>query len=135
MEAVEEFLGLDIGSQRIGVARGSSAARMAEPIITLKAAEAVEKIKDLAKEHKAAGIVVGLPRSLEGNETEQTILVRTWVDAAKKSLNIPFYWQDEALTTHKALEAGADKSNVDALAAAIVLQDFLDGLETGRTHV
>ena len=129
----EEFLGLDIGDKRIGVARGSSIARLAEPLVVLPASKAIGDLQKLIDQHKPAGIVVGLPRSLNGEETQQTAHVRAWVDHAKKTLKQTFYWQDEALTSHEALtKHGAQKANVDALAAAVILQDFLSGSEAQR---
>ncbi len=132
---MEEFLGIDVGSKRIGVARGSTAAKIAEPLVTLEANEAVPKLKSLAKDRQVAGIVVGLPRNMKGEETAQTTEVRLWVDRAKESIDLPFFWQDESLTSQKALEAGAGKADIDALAAAIILQDFLDGAGDGRQSV
>ncbi|HVS78789.1 MAG TPA: Holliday junction resolvase RuvX [Candidatus Saccharimonadales bacterium] len=118
----EEFLGVDVGGARVGIARGSSAAKIAEPLETVPAGEAPARLGELARGNKAAGIVVGLPRSLDGRETVQTRTVRAWVKAAQAKIGLDFYWQDEALTTVSA-GGGAD---VDAKAAAIILQDFLD---------
>lgn len=119
----EEYLGVDVGAARVGVARGSIAARIAEPLMTLPAPKAIEELAKLAKDHQSAGIVVGLPRSLAGKETEQTGLVRDWVAKARQVIALPFYWQDEALTSR--LSEGS-KHDIDSAAAAIILQDFLD---------
>ncbi|HEX4775032.1 MAG TPA: Holliday junction resolvase RuvX, partial [Candidatus Saccharimonadales bacterium] len=81
--APEEFLGVDVGSARVGVARGSSSARLAEPLKTVDAKMAVPELKTLAAGHQAAGIVVGLPRNLDGQDTAQTQFVRDWVGEAK----------------------------------------------------
>lgn len=132
---VEEFLGLDIGQKRIGVARGSTAARIAEPVTTIPADDAMNELKKIIKKHKSGGVVAGLPRSLDGNETEQTAWVRAWVDSARKKIELPFYWQDEALTSQKILEQGGEGKDVDALAAALILQDFLDASAAERVHV
>ena len=134
MTSAEEFLGLDIGSSRIGVARGSSAARLSEPLKTIPAKEAIDELAALVEKYKPAAIVVGLPRNLGGNETDQTDKVRQWVDEAKKSLNLPFYWQDEALTSHLAEVRGTAQNQSDAAAAAIILQDFLDASKDDRVE-
>lgn len=120
----EEFLGVDVGDKRVGIARGSSAARIAQPLKVLVADEAIETIRGLADQ--ADGIVVGLPRGLDGQETDQTHWVRNWVDRAKLSIDKPFYWQDEALTSVVAESKGALTGEVDAHAASVILQDFLD---------
>ena len=130
-------MGVDVGSVRIGLARGNTAARLSEPVKTVSAAQALDELKKLAAQNMAAGIVVGLPRSLDGSETAQTEAVRKWALAAKHELKLPFYWQDEALTSSTASNrnpkiAGPD---IDAEAAAIVLQDFLDSSESDRVAI
>jgi putative Holliday junction resolvase len=117
-------LGVDVGSKRVGIARGSSAARIAQPLKVLPAEAAIEAIRVLAA--KADGIVVGLPRGLDGQETSQTEQVRHWVGRAKLAIDKPFYWQDEALTSVAAKNKGALTGEVDAHAASVILQDFLD---------
>ena len=134
MEA-SQFLGLDIGRKRIGVSRASSLAMLAEPLTTISTAGSLEKLQELIKQHSVQTLVVGLPRNLGGEDTGQTAWVRDWVDKAKEQIQLPFYWQDEALTSVVAeAEQYAHKKprDVDALAAAIILQDFLDSPETGR---
>ncbi len=127
----EEFLGIDVGEKRVGVARGSTAARLAEPLAVLPSQAAVMELKKLIREHKPAGLVIGLPRNLNGDETAQTALVRAWAQKLGQDIKLPFYFQDEALTTHEALarlpgKKPASKDELDALAAAVILQDFLD---------
>lgn len=131
---VNQLLGLDVGQKRIGVARASSAAKLAEPLKTISTASGLKELKGIIKEQDAQTIVVGLPRNLRGDDTPQTTWVRSWVDEAKKQIKLPFYWQDEALTSVQAesLKLKAKNQDIDALAAAIILQDFLDVPETGR---
>jgi putative Holliday junction resolvase len=133
----EQLLGLDIGKARTGIARASSLARLAEPLMTIETANLIKTLEELIKEHDYHVIVVGLPRNLQGNETSQTEWARHWVDKAKKELAAEFYWQDEALTTKIAeasqlSEGKKIAQGTDALAAAIILQDFLDTPEANR---
>ncbi|MBX4188610.1 Holliday junction resolvase RuvX [Candidatus Saccharibacteria bacterium] len=130
---VKEFLGVDIGNARIGIARGSDVARLAEPLKTVPADIAFKELGNLIDSLKPAGVVVGLPRGLDGQETDQTRLVREWVKKAKTAIALPFYWQDEALTTHSA-ESLPGEAGIDAKAAAVILQDFLDSPETERVR-
>lgn len=106
-----------MGSQRVGIARGSSAARIAQPLTIVPANQALDELFKLAQQ--TDGLVVGLPRGLEGQETAQTKNVRQWVKRAKAKINKPFYWQDEALTS-------VNNDGDDAVAASIILQNFLD---------
>jgi putative Holliday junction resolvase len=133
----EQLLGLDIGKVRSGIARASSLARLAEPLMTVETANLIETLEELIKEHNYSVVVVGLPRNLQGDETPQTEWVRHWTDKAKKKLATEFYWQDEALTTkmaeaHQLANGRQIAEGTDALAAAIILQDFLDTPEANR---
>ena len=127
------MLGLDVGQARIGIARGSTMARIAEPLAVVDTDQATADISDIIKEHQVDGIVVGLPRGLNGQETDQTKWVRQWAEELKSVIDTPLYWQDEALTTKLAEELSSKKSHgADAEAAAIILQDWLDTPEAER---
>ena len=115
-----------MGDKRVGLARGSTAARLAEPLKTVPAGLAVAELSSLAAQNQAAGIVVGLPRSLDGQETSQTRSVKAWTKQAQTSIDLPFYWQDEALTSRAAEHYAETTVGTDAVAAAIILQDFLN---------
>jgi putative Holliday junction resolvase len=126
---IKEYLGLDVGLKRTGIARASDAARLAEPLLTVATADILTTLKELIKEHGVSAIVIGLPRNLSGSDTKQTSWVRDFVINAKNKIDLPFYWQDEALTSRiaeakKAVHKHAH--DVDSLAAAIILQDFLE---------
>lgn len=127
----KEYIAVDVGTVRVGLARGSSLAKISEPLTTIPAAEAVDKLLELTG--KADAIVVGLPRGLDGQETAQTVYVRQWTKTAQAKIDKPFYWQDEALTT-QAVKNQAAQHDVDALAAAVILQDFLDTPEDERVR-
>lgn len=137
----KQYIGLDVGEARVGFARGSSVARLAEPLFTMPQSETLQKLATMIAEQETAAIVVGMPRNLSGEQTKQTQWVREWVGKAKAKIDLPFYAQDEALTSVKAKshayqQAGLNQkvknADVDALAAAIILQDFLDSTEAQR---
>ena len=137
MEA-KEILGLDIGAKNTGIARASNVARLAEPLISVPTKDTISTLKKYITEHEVEAIAVGLPRNLASEDTEQTRWVRDWTDKAKQAITVPIYYQDEALTSKKAKDYELKaKSSFDdhALAAAIILQDFLDGAETNRVLV
>jgi putative Holliday junction resolvase len=131
----QEFLGVDVGGSRVGIARGGSAARIAQPLKTVPAGQAISEILQLTGQQEINGIVVGLPRSLEGKETSQTKAVRDWAESARQKIKVPFYWQDEALTSQVAADRQGSPAGLDAAAAAVILQDFLDGDENDRVAV
>jgi putative Holliday junction resolvase len=130
-------LALDVGDRRIGVAIASNIARLAGPLTVLANDETLwhELSRLLADEHIGM-IVVGLPRSLSGEDTAQTKIVRAFVAQLKTKTDIPVTLQDEALTSRQAeaeLRARGKKfakGDIDALAAVYILDDYLTSLGT-----
>lgn len=128
-----ELLGLDVGSVRTGIARASVMARLSEPLMSVRTDNIFDCLEKLIKDNSVGTLVVGLPRSLNGDDTDQTRWVREWVANAKAQIKLPFFWQDEALTSVGAeAEGSKDGHDVDAHAAATILQDFLDSPEDAR---
>jgi len=125
----KDLLGLDVGQAHTGIARASSVAQIAVPLAGVKTSELIQTLQKLIKDQETEAIVIGLPRNLSSEDTAQTKWVRDWVADAKNQIAVPFYWQDEALTSKIAgLRQAASKKPMDehAVAAAIILQDFLD---------
>lgn len=124
---VKTYLGIDYGSKRVGVAIGDDETKLARPLVTLaNTAQLVADLQSLVTQRQAVGLVVGLPRGLDGQETKQTKTVQTAISGMH--LAIPVHWQDEAVTSEVAAARGASAKELDAEAAAIILQDYLDGL-------
>ena len=128
------FLGLDVGAKRIGVAVADSVARIAQPLATIqvgqnKAGQLQSYIQDLG----ITDVVVGLPRNQAGDTTGQTVAVREFI---KHTLgdggSFKLHWQDESVTSImaeerlKARKKPYAKADIDAEAAAIILQDYLE---------
>lgn len=128
------LLALDVGERRVGVALASHGISFAKPLVTLERTDDIfAKIADLVTEHQAAVLVVGYPRGLAGQTTEQTTRTEVFVEELCAHVSIPVAWQDEALTSVKAeAELAArhkdgvyNKADVDALAATYILEDYL----------
>ena len=129
-----KILALDVGEKRIGVARADSSTRIAIPVgfVVVDGSE-WQEIAKIARLNGTNFFVLGLPRSNEGNETAQSLYVRQF---AKKLLGkLPgakVRFQDESLTSVVAEERLKTrrkvyaKGEIDAEAAAIILQDFLE---------
>lgn len=123
---------LDVGSKRVGVAVTSLVARLPRPLLTLtrddRLFEALEKI---INEEAIGALVVGLPRGMQGQSTAQTATIEAFKAELRRHFSLPIMFQDEALTSNKAeaeLEARGRpyaKSDIDALAATYILEDFL----------
>lgn len=131
-------LGLDIGEKRIGVALSDSEEILATPMQTIVYREemkAIEAIIELIKKYDIRRVVVGLPYSLSGEVGFQANRVKEFIAKLLESIDIDIHYQDERLTTVTAsnmlIEAGVKKSKrkekLDAAAATIILQAYLDG--------
>ena len=126
------IIALDVGDVRVGVARAHAVARIAEPLVTLSRHDDFwRSLSELVKAQEAELMVVGLPRSLEGMDTAQTVQIRAFANELAQHISLPQVFQDEALTSHKAevaLRAAKkpyQKSDIDALAATYILEDYL----------
>ena len=130
---VGSIVALDVGEQRIGVASASTIARIAHPLLTLTHTDDIQQqITELLRKEDAVALVVGLPRGLDGQETAQTGYVRAFIDALRPAVAVPVHFQDEAVTSRKAeaeliaRKKPYVKGDIDALAAAYILEDYLN---------
>lgn len=128
----KQILALDIGERRIGVAKGDTGVRLAMPLTTLVVDETVrERILRLIQDERAEVLVVGYPRNQSGEATAQTAYVERIAEGLRDAVP-SLVFQDESLTSviaEQRLKARAkpyDKAAIDAEAAAIILQDYLE---------
>lgn len=130
----ETYLGLDVGDRRIGVAV-SHLGFLASPLeVITRDGREVQRILALVEEHRAAGVVAGMPYSLDGSVKPQAQKVQAFLHELTQALGVPVYTVDERLTTSQAnralIEAGERsrkrKAVVDQVAASLILQTFLD---------
>jgi putative holliday junction resolvase len=128
---VRRYLGIDYGAKRVGLAVADEQVRLARPLATVAPHELVAAIHH---EGPFDVLVIGLPRSLDGTETPQTLAVRRFADDRLSGLGAELVFQDEAGTSSVARERleAAGKAfkpeQIDAEAAAIILQDYVDNL-------
>lgn len=138
-------LGVDLGARRIGLALSDPSGLLARPFktLTVTAATALDQllgeIQTLAADDDGLYvIVVGLPVRLDGQASEQTSRVTAVIAALRARTAIPVVTEDERLTSHEAEQQLATrerdwrkrKAQLDAAAAAIFLQDYLDRTAT-----
>lgn len=130
-------LGLDIGSVRIGVAVSDPDGRIASPIAVLDARDlgrAVHELAEYAEDYEIEQVVVGLPLTLGGEEGPQATEIRAVGERLSRELAVPVEYHDERHSSAEAQrrmrEAGLSekeqRGSVDKVAAAIVLQSWLD---------
>lgn len=129
------YLAIDYGTKRTGLAICDVAETIASPLAILHGQkELLKKIAKLVETENVEAIVLGLPLNMDGTEGPQTILVRKFAEQLKKHLSIPVHLQDERLSSFSAEEklalaeftTGKKKKRIDAVAAAEILQAFLD---------
>ena len=143
------ILALDVGERRIGVAAADSETRVALPVGVVERTEPAADaaaIAQLIEEQKAEALVLGLPISLNGSLGPQGQLVRAFGDELAACLNLPVEYCDERLSTveaqrrlappakharqdkrsRSAKSRRASPGRIDAVAAAIILQSYLD---------
>jgi putative Holliday junction resolvase len=140
-------MALDVGHKRIGVALSDPGQVLAS---SLQVIERKGQQRDLAtvvqlvREHEVGKIIVGYPRSLNGTVGQQAKFVERYVAVLEKklvdaSLDVPVVLWDERLSTVAAdrlmAEAGRKarerRERIDAVAAAVILQDYLDATKQG----
>ena len=135
-------LGVDYGQRRIGLAISDETALLARPWQSVparstpaeSAAAIAERVAGDAEIGPIGAIVVGLPRRLNGTDTDQTEPARACARALGELTGLPIHLQDERLSSHEAdlrlAERERDwrrrKAQLDAAAAAVILQDYLD---------
>jgi putative Holliday junction resolvase len=139
-------LGVDFGLRRIGLAVSDHSRTLARPWRAIEAGAtpgaSAEAVNGALAAWRASGddtaevdaIVVGLPKRLGGEDTDQTGLVRQFAAALERVSGLPVHLQDERLTSREAESRLAmrekdwrrRKAKLDAASAAIILQDYLD---------
>jgi putative Holliday junction resolvase len=137
-------VGIDLGSKRVGVAVSDPGGILASPHAVLQRgadhAEDHRRIAEVVEETGAGVVVVGLPLSLDGSRGPAARLVEDEVEELRAALPVPVELYDERFTTVSAdrsmqerrMKAPARRKVVDQVAAAVLLQAWLDGPGAGR---
>ncbi|MGC0773916.1 MAG: Holliday junction resolvase RuvX [Candidatus Acidiferrum sp.] len=142
------ILALDYGRARIGMAIASAEAALAQPLGTLERInrnEDMRRIRELVREHGVKQIVVGLPLRLDGTRGEMAEEAARFGERVRKQIGVPVEMVDERLTSWEAerlleeqqgrtMHAATSKKRkqentklgVDAMAAALILKEYLD---------
>jgi putative holliday junction resolvase len=137
------LLGLDVGDARIGVAVSNETGFVVTPHSVIRRKPepaALAQIMRIAEAESVAGIVVGLPLSLNGEYSDQTRSVAAFVERLAAQTTLPVVTWDERYTTveaehilreqgvRRATKSGANRwrEQIDAIAATVILQDYLD---------
>ena len=133
------ILALDHGTKRIGVAVSDELKLIAQPLEYISAepfADFLVRLKELLHEKQVELVLVGLPRNMDGSYGPAALKVQAFIAALKSAVTVPIKAWDERLTSAQAnrvliegkVRREKRKENVDKMAAAILLQSYLDGL-------
>lgn len=141
-------LGVDYGRRRIGLALSDATGTLASPLTVLARpygdretvrVVSAEVLRLAAEDDGLDAVVVGWPRRLDGTPNEQTPIVEAFAKALEAAIPVPVVLQDERLSSHEAESRLAvrekdwrkRKQVLDAAAAAVILQDYLDARPRG----
>jgi len=135
-------LGIDVDDRRVGLAISDASRTLARPLTTVKVTDAADAVNRVAQtiaelaadEDGLDAIVVGLPARLDGSPTNATPRVQAFIDALRARTTVRIVTEGERLTSREAESRLAlterdwrkRKEKLDAAAAAIILQDYLD---------
>lgn len=135
------ILGVDFGRARIGVAVSDELGMLAHPVETIPASrEAANRIAEIVREKNAERVVIGLPRHMNGTAGESAAEALAFAEKLRPLLSCDVVTWDERLTTvaaNRALRDGGQKTRnsrdfVDQVAAQMILQGYLDGMQSAR---
>jgi putative Holliday junction resolvase len=145
--SIVRAMGIDVGTRRIGLAISDVTRTLARPLMTIDVAgddagvgRVADEVTRLAGEDDSLStIVVGLPVRLDGSASDQTSRVAGFIAALKQKTSIPIVTADERLSSVEAESRMASrtkdwrerKKKLDAAAAAVILQDYLDRVSGG----
>ncbi len=142
MDAVSPgvWLAVDVGTVRVGVARSDPGGVLASPWVTLardvKSNSDIAELAELTRSAGAVGVVVGLPRTLRGQEGASAVMARDYAARLAEAVRpVPVVHLDERLTTVSAqrklrqvgVRGRAQRAKIDQAAAVELLQHWLDG--------
>ncbi len=137
---MKRLLGIDFGQARVGLALSDELGFLAHPLITLPAHppnELTKQIAEIVREKAVEGVVVGLPRNMDGTQGPAAQQAEAFAEKLRAALPCPVLLADERLTTvaaHRVLrDAGRNtrqtRGQVDQVAAQMILQSYLDKLQ------
>ena len=139
---------LDYGTRRIGIALSDPTGTIAYPLTTVSRRPGKRppwaEITSILAENEVAGVVVGLPLDLAGEEGEWAAEVRDFAEQLHRRTSLPVHWVDERLTSVRAERTvrgmglgkrdREDRGRVDATAAALILEAYLSRVRSRGTE-
>ncbi len=121
------LMGIDFGTKRVGVATADTEAGMAFPKAVLKNDNILfAAIKEICEKEKVEKVILGESKDLKGEDNDIAPLITAFKESLEKSTGLEVTYQREFYTTYQASRIQGDSDMIDASAAAIILQTYLD---------
>ena len=138
---MNRVLSIDYGKKRIGLAISDPLQIIAKPYETINNennGQVLDILNKIIRDKNIGKIIIGLPLTLKGEKSKQTLITLKFVDFVKEKINIEVETYDERLSSIQAknslvmqgIKTGHNKGDVDQTAAALFLQGYLDGLSS-----
>lgn len=121
------YLGIDYGSKRVGLALSDEEGKLAFPYVVLEnKSDILERVKLIIEKEKVEKIVIGESKNFQGEENKIMLDIKKFADDLKEAVGKEVFYEPEFLSSHQAVQIQGKNSELDASAAAIILQSFLD---------
>jgi len=134
---LKRILGIDYGEVRVGLSLSDLTQTIAKPFKTImykNTDNLLDQLKEIIAENEVGKLVVGVPYNMKGEDTKQTLKVKEFISFLESNLLYDIELIDERLssieaekTMHKMnIKTGHNKSDIDKIAASVILQEYLD---------
>lgn len=134
---MKRILGIDYGEVRVGLSLSDLTQTIAQPFKTImykNTNNLLDQLKEIIVENEVEKLVVGIPYNMKGEDTKQTLKVKEFISFLESNLSYDIELIDERLssieaekTMHKMnVKTGHNKSDIDKIAASVILQEYLD---------
>ena len=134
---MKRILGIDYGEVRVGLSLSDLTQTIAQPFKTImykNTNNLLYQLKEIIVENEVEKLVVGIPYNMKGEDTKQTLKVKEFISFLESNLSYDIELIDERLssieaekTMHKMnIKTGHNKSDIDKIAASVILQEYLD---------
>jgi len=121
------FLGIDFGTKKVGLALSDEEGRVAFPLVTLGAgSNLVPTVANLVKEKHVHAVVLGESKDFKGRDNPVMQKAHIFKGELEAATDVPVYFETETFTSQEAKRIQGDVAELDASAAAIILQSYLD---------
>ncbi|MBQ9653497.1 MAG: Holliday junction resolvase RuvX [Bacteroidales bacterium] len=142
---MDRIIGIDFGNKRTGLAASDPLGIFASALETVHSTKIIDYLKKYAEKERIVRFVIGYPMNLDGRPSEAKTHVDAFLPKLKSAFpGIPVELEDERFTSvlaHRAMIDGGmkasrrrDKTEVDRISAAIILQSYLDRTANSRNH-